>query len=161
MTIKFKHVMRTRFFQTALLVISITTFLLTSCTQDDNSADPTPAVVQDQMQSGGQWQITSFIDSGKDETSHFTGYAFTFGANGNLSATNNATTYQGQWSVTNSNSNDDSPGDVDFNIFFSLTNSFEDLNEDWHILSRTDTRIELIHVSGGNGGTDILVFTRI
>ena len=151
--------MKTRFFQTALLVMSITTLLLTSCNPDDNSADPTPAVIQDQMQSAGQWRITSFIDSGKDETNHFTGYVFTFGSNGNLSATNTTNTYQGQWSVTNSN--DDSPGNVDFNIFFNLTNSFEDLNEDWHIITHTQNRIELIHVSGGNGGTDYLTFEKI
>jgi hypothetical protein len=58
--------------------------------------------------------------------------------------------------------NDDSPGsDMDFNIFFNLTNNFEDLNEDWHIVSQSSTRIELIHVSGGNGGTDTLTFERI
>lgn len=153
--------MRTRFFQTSLLILSTSIMLLTSCNQDDNSIDPTPSVIQDQVQSGGTWRITSFIDSGKDETYHFTGYTFTFGSNGILSATNSSTSYQGQWSVTDSNSNDDSPGDVDFNIFFSLTNQFEDLNEDWHIISSSDNKIELIHVSGGNGGTDYLTFEKI
>jgi len=64
--------------------------------------------------------------------------------------------------VTNSDSNDDSPddNDLDFNINFNLTNNFEDLNDDWDIISQSDTKIELTDVSGGNGGTDFLTFER-
>ncbi|MEZ4988540.1 MAG: hypothetical protein R2795_26535 [Saprospiraceae bacterium] len=42
-----------------------------------------------------------------------------------------------------------------------MSNRFEELNEDWEIISQSDTRIELVHVSGGNGGTDYLTFERI
>ena len=142
------------------LVASLTLLLsFTACNPDDNSATPDNPIVE-QVQSG-DWIITSFIDSGKDETNHFTGYTFTFGANGALTATKGSQAYTGTWSITNDDSNDDNPsGDVDFNIFFNLTNDFEDLNEDWHIISQSDDKIELIHVSGGNGGTDYLTFER-
>ena len=30
--------------------------------------------------------------------------------------------------------------------------SFEDLNDDWDFISQSSTKIELIDVSGGNGG---------
>jgi hypothetical protein len=39
-----------------------------------------------------------------------------------------------------------------------LTNDFEDLNDDWDIISHSPTKIELKDVSGGNGGTDYLTF---
>jgi hypothetical protein len=142
------------------LVTALTLLLsVVACNPDDNSATPDNPIAQ-QVQSG-DWIITSFIDSGKDETNHFTGYTFVFGSSGALTATKGSQAYTGTWSVTNDDSNDDNPsGDVDFNIFFNLTNDFEDLNEDWHIISQSDDKIELIHVSGGNGGTDYLTFER-
>jgi hypothetical protein len=39
-------------------------------------------------------------------------------------------------------------------------NDFEDLNDDWDIISRSSTKIELIDISGGNGGTDYLTFEK-
>lgn len=144
-----------------LLISLILVLLFASCTQDDTVTPVNdPVLLQQQVQAGG-WRITSFIDSGKDETAHFSGYVFTFGSNGILGATNGSTNHSGSWSVNHGNSQDDSPGDVDFNIFFNLTNAFEDLNEDWHILSQSETRIELIHVSGGHGGTDYLTFEKM
>lgn len=34
------------------------------------------------------------------------------------------------------------------------------LSDDWDVLERTDTKIRLIDVSGGNGGTDYLTFEK-
>ena len=64
--------------------------------------------------------------------------------------------------MTNRDTNDDSPSnDLDFNILFtSPTNFSDELSDDWDILSRTDTKVELVDVSGGNGGTDYLTFEK-
>lgn len=107
---------------------------------------------------GETWRIIKFIDSGDDETSSFTGFSFIFHPDGKLTATNSSVTYTGSWSVTDSNSNDDSPDDLHFNIYFNLSNHFEDLNDDWEIVSHTTSFLELRDVSGGNGGIDQLVF---
>ncbi|WP_417350430.1 hypothetical protein [Flavobacterium alkalisoli] len=114
------------------------------------------------MAQSGSWKISSYVDSGNDETNHFTGYNFTFGSGGVLTATNGDATYTGTWSVTNDDdSNDDNPsGDVDFNIAFTSPADFADLTDDWHIVQVTATTISLIDVSGGNGGTDTLVFVK-
>lgn len=146
-----------------LLTFSFTFF---SCGDDDsdsdnnqNSADQTIAIAQT-----GTWRITSFIDSGDDETSDFNGYVFTFNEDGSLVAVNGNDTVTGIWSVTDdssSSSDDDgNSSDDDFNIFFPVpeSNDFEDLNDDWDIVSVSSTVISLIDVSGGNGGTDTLVF---
>ena len=143
----------------AFMILVSGIFTFASCTNEDNN-NLTPTVIQNNVQKG-TWKITSFIDSGDDETHHFSGYSFSFSAGNVLTASNGGTTYTGTWSVTDSNSSDDSPDDVDFNIFFNLSNDFEELNEDWHIVSQTSNRIELVHVSGGNGGTDHLVFEKI
>lgn len=147
-------------FISVLLLTCSALFTMTSCSNSsDDAASLTPTVIQNTVQEG-DWRITSYIDSGKDETSHFSGYFFSFSNNGAISATNSSVTYAGTWSITDSNSNDDSPGDVDFNILFNLGNNFDDLSEDWQVISQTSTKIELKHVSGGNGGTDFLTFEK-
>ena len=151
--------MKTYKFYLALYLGLSAILLLLSCTNGDSS-DTTQTVIQNNVQSGG-WKITSFIDSGNDETQHFTGYTFTFSANGTLTASNGQQTHSGSWHISDSNSGDDSPDDLDFNILFNLTNNFEDLNEDWQFISQSASRIELIHISGGNGGTDYLTFEKV
>ena len=48
-----------------------------------------------------------------------------------------------------------STGEIDFNIFFATPADFNELSEDWNIISYSANKIELIHESGGNGGTDL------
>jgi hypothetical protein len=140
---------------------------LTSCSDDDDNSSlnnsAAIAAVVNTAQSG-TWHITSYIEAGNDETNHFAGYDFTFGNNGVLTAVNNITV-TGAWSVTSSdNSSDDSPddNDLDFNIVFTspVPAEFLDLTDDWEIVQVTATTISLIDVSGGNGGTDTLVFEK-
>ena len=126
-----------------------------SCTKESIDI----AKVKSNVQTG-TWRISKFIDSGVDETNYFTGYNFTFNSSGVLNANNGTNNYNGTWSITDSNSNDDSRNDLDFNIYFNLTNNFLDLNDDWDIISQSSTKIELIDVSGGNGGTDYLTFEK-
>lgn len=132
--------------------------LVMSCSQDDDNTNAQNEI-QSNVQSG-TWQISKFVDSGKDETDHFLGYNFTFRSSGVLNANNGTNNYDGTWSITDSNSNDNSQDDLDFNINFNLTNDFEDLNEDWDFISQSSTKIELVDISGGNGGTDYLTFER-
>ncbi len=120
----------------------------------DESIPLTNDAVINTMQSG-TWRISYFNDNGTDETHHFTGYAFTFNTNGTVTAANGANTYNGTWSVTT-----DSSGKVKFNLAFAAPPAFEELTEDWEVVSRTSTRIELKHVSGGGGGTDFLTFLK-
>lgn len=133
------------------------------CSDDDNpnnnTTDPTPVI---NAVSNGTWRVTLYEDDGVNETNHFSGYNFTFGANNVLTATNGTNTYTGVWSVTNSNSNDDSSNsDLDFNISFSSPPVFADeLTDDWDIITYSSTKIQLIDVSGGNGGTDYLTFEK-
>lgn len=148
------------------LLAGITLFTLASCSDDDSSStNNNSGSVADVVNTAtsGTWHITSYIDSGNDETNHFTGYNFTFGTGSVLTATNGTNTYTGTWSVTDSSnsSDDDSPGsDIDFNIAFAAPAAFEDLSDDWDIQERTATRIKLVDVSGGNGGTDYLTFEK-
>ncbi len=143
----------------ALLLCLAGLFSLASCTNNDPVA-PTQSTIQNNVQSGN-WIISSFVNSGNDETSHFSGFTFSFTSNGVLSSTNGSITHTGTWSINDTNVADDNPDNMHFNITFNAGNNFEDLVEDWHLVSQTSTRIELMHNSGGNGGTDFLTFEKI
>ena len=51
-------------------------------------------------------------------------------------------------------------GEIDFNIFFAAPEDFSELTEDWNIISYSANKIELIHVSDGDGETDLLTFEK-
>jgi hypothetical protein len=141
-----------------LVIIGILISITMGCNTEDDFTN-TPEVVN-QIVTSGTWHITYFWDTDHDETNSFSGYNFTFGENNVLTATNSNNTYSGIWSVTDSNSNDDSMDDLDFNILFSDPAQFNELSDDWEILEKSSTVIKLKDVSGGNGGTDYLTFTK-
>jgi hypothetical protein len=149
----------------AILVTFIYTGLAMSCNKDDDNSQQQDTTITQTMNTAqsGIWKVTYFFDSDQVETGHFTGYNFTFNANGSLVAVNGSTTITGTWSVTDSNTNDDDGGssDIDFNIFFASPPDFEDLSDDWDIISVSSSKIELTDVSGGNVGTDFLTFEKI
>jgi hypothetical protein len=135
--------------------------LIVSCSGDDNasSANPTPVINTVKQ---GTWRVTYYFDTDTNETNDFTGYNFTFGSSNAVTASNGTNIYTGTWSVTADNgTDDDNPNnDLDFNLAFTTPANFADLTDDWDVVSRTDTKIELIDISGGNGGTDYLTFEK-
>lgn len=142
----------------ALFMLNVASMCSSDDDNSNSSQDPTPVI---NTVNNGTWRITFFEDSGNNETNHFTGYNFTFGSGNVLTATNGTNTYTGTWSVTSDDSGDDSPSnDLDFNIAFSAPADFTDLTEDWNIITYTSTKIQLVHVSGGNGGTDYVTFEK-
>ena len=158
--------MKTQILKTVLaLFVSV---LLVGCSEDDsndnNTNNNSNLIAQaNQVAQSGSWRISYFWDTDKDETSNFAGYVFNFNSDGTLVATGNNNTVNGTWSVTDSSSSSSSSSnDVDFNIFFNVpqTSDFEDLNDDWDIISITNNMMELTDVSGGNGGTDFLTFVK-
>ena len=139
------------------------TLLSTTCSSDDDNSPIDNTAQIDEISNtaeSGNWIITYFYDTDSDETSDYNGYTFTFENSGTLTATNGTNTYTGIWSVTNSNSNDDSSNDIDFNIFFASPPDFEELSDDWEIITYNASKIELTDVSGGNGGIDFLTFEK-
>ncbi len=151
--------------QFMLLLLSL---LFVTCStdeaEDDLLDDNQQAQQVESIAERGSWRITNFNDSGQDETSDFAGYSFTFNSDGSLVATNGTNILTGSWSVSESSSSSDdddySEDDVDFNIFFAVSDSsdFEDLNDDWDVVSSSASKIELLDVSGGNGEIDRLTF---
>jgi hypothetical protein len=141
----------------SIRLIILLIIVVAACNEDDSTKNSSQEKVVNTITSG-TWRITYFYDTDKEETANFTGYNFTFASS--LTATNGTNTYTGTWSVTDSNSNDDTMDDLNFNILFTAPPIFEDLSDDWDIQEMTDTKIKLIDVSGGGGGTDYLTFEK-
>lgn len=137
-------------------------FVLISCANDDDSPSDSNANVNQVVNTltGATWRVTLYDEEGDNQTDHFTGYNFTFEGSNVLTASNGTNSYTGIWSVNENGSNDDSPSDVDVNIAFASPENFAELTEDWHILDRTDSRIRLRHISGGDGSVDLLTFEK-
>ncbi|HPE40668.1 MAG TPA: hypothetical protein PLI77_06225 [Bacteroidales bacterium] len=125
--------------------------LFTSCTDDNSNDNNISKIVSE-----GKWSVTNFQEDGVDQTDHFSGYNFTFQDDGTIIATNGTTTHTGTWSK---GTDDSTPK---FYITFSTTSGpFEEITEDWAILSYSSSKIDLKHVSGGDGSVDLLVFTKM
>lgn len=152
------------------LIVMTCLLSLYGCSKSDNATADTNTSTAEQVANvakSGTWRVTYFYDTDQEETGNFSGFSFTFNEDGTLVAVNGTTTVTGTWSITdNSGSSSDDDGsssdnDNDFNIFFSSPDTFQDLSDDWDIVSISSDKIELIDVSGGNGGTDYLTFTKM
>ncbi len=119
-------------------------------TDCSNSGGNTTTAIEDEL-TDGVWYVTYFFDD-YDETSDFSGYAFTFNADGTALA-DNGTQTSGSWSTYT----DSGVEKLDLN--FGMMEPLEELMDDWEILSVSADLIELRDLSG-DGSTDYLTFGR-
>lgn len=152
---------REKWFTLIFLMIS---FVFISCetSDDDNDNDiDNDDISVTEIQATvttGTWVVSLFEEEGVDETSDFAGFRFIFNEGGVLRADSGDNSISGAWSITSDD--DDSQEDIDFNIFFSSPVNFEELTEDWDIVSYSDTRIELSDESDDTTTVDRLIFQR-
>ena len=111
----------------------------------------------------GIWRISLYTDDGQNETNDYSGYEFNFENDGTVTATNGDNNIIGSWSVEDDESNDDSSSDddIDFILNFPSEFNFEELSDDWSIISESSNVVELEDVSGGDGSVDQLTFEKL
>lgn len=119
---------------------------LIACSKDDDNANNNPGAV-----TTGTWRVTLFTDSGKDETSDFSGYTFTFNSNGGAVAAKGGTSKNGTWSQ-NSRFN------IDFGAKSDANKPLGELTDDWVIISQSNTEIKLKDDNDDSG--ELLTFTK-
>ena len=123
---------------------------ISDCDDDSNGGSNNTTLTQ--IFTSGTWYISYFFDD-VDETNYFNGYNFTFNSNGSSLVIKNSNTISGTWNIYN-----DSGAEKIELSFDGLL--LDEIEEDWRIIEYTPTLIKLKHVSGGNGGTDYLTFTK-
>jgi len=126
---------------TARLFLLALTISLASCSKsnDDNPAGNSTSKTD---QVSGNWTVTYYLDSGKDETSDFSGYSFAFSSGDLLQATSSVNNFTGTWRIGDNSSDDDSSSNK-LVIMISGNKAMDDLQDDWLILKITDTEIWL------------------
>lgn len=101
----------------------------------------------------GDWIVSSYDEDGDDQTGDYAGYVMDFNAmNGTVVATNGSNPNNGTWEVQSSGNK--------LLLDFGTALPFEEFNDDWDVLSASETQITLQDVSGGGGGTDTLILEK-
>lgn len=150
--------MKNSIFQKSLLFLGVL-ILLASCKKDDSNttasfSTSTSSFTKINLPSG-KWKISYYNDNGTDETTDYTGYEFQFNSSGSVAATNGANSVTGSWS----SGTDDNQ--LKLILDFPAANSISELNDDWHIVEQSSSKVKLEDISGGGGGTDYLTFEKI
>lgn len=126
--------------------LAATLTLLSSCSKDEDISNNTTS----------GWVVSKFIENTKDKTVSFDGYVFDFQSSGVATATKGSEVVTGIWKeVVDS-------GRTKFILDFAKSGIFDEISEDWTLVSKSDTSIKLTHTSGNtaNIGTDILEFSK-
>ena len=130
--------------------------MMIGCDSDNNIINIIDVQQVQNIAKVGIWRIVSYIDSGIDKTSDYTGYNFEFVDNGIVTAAKGTDTVLGTWSVTNSSSSGSEV--IDFNLSFVSPSNFLKLSDDWDLVSLNNATIDLIDQNGGV--TDMLTFKK-
>ena len=100
----------------------------------------------------GTWTVHLYLNDGKDETTDFTGYVFTFNSNGSLQAAKTGNNTSGTWSES-----------TDYYNKTKLTLAWVgggipiellEIQEDWMLKAKSSTIVELTNT--GSSGTSEL-----
>jgi hypothetical protein len=133
----------------AHLLVTAIIVTATACSKTDDSSATTDlsATVKKEIITD-TWMIGSYIDKGKNETSNYTGYSFTFSDNGILTANVSGTSFTGTWSIGSDHSGSDDSGHDsgdDSKLILSITGNYQmdELTDDFQIVSISENEIVL------------------
>lgn len=138
-----------------LILLAVVTFV--SCSSDDDSGNANTNEFE-QIKTTlpqGEWEVSKYIDGQTDQTVSFESFIFNFKEDGTVSAQNDLFTENGTWTYDNSNSSEK------LVLVFNGTTPFDQINDDWDIVSVSNSKIELSDDSGGNGDVELLTFTKL
>ena len=182
---------------------------------NDDCTNCTTAQLTDILSTCSDWYVDKLERNDEDLEENFSGFQFNFNADGSITAENATNVYSGSWESSGNGNNisviititgvseieevwtlheielqngeskvdlRNSNGDrlrfknnctlfdygntantgnpIAFNIFFASPANFNELSEDWDVVSHSPSKIDLIHISGGDGSTDLLSFEK-
>ena len=97
----------------------------------------------------GLWIVSSYTEDADDQTSDYAGYELDFNMDGTVSASNGSNINNGTWSVISSGNQ--------MTLDFGTDIPFSEFNdEDWDVISVSNSQVIIQDVSGGDGGIDTL-----
>lgn len=104
--------------------------------------------------SDGIWIVASYTEDADDQTSDYAGYELNFNIDGSVAASNGSNINNGMWSVISSGNQ--------MTLDFGTDIPFSELNDDdWDVISVSNTQVIIQDVSGGDGGIDTLTLQKL
>jgi len=140
-----------------ILILLAVVVIASSCSSDDDSGDANTNEFE-QIETTlpqGEWEISNYFDGQSDHTIDFESFVFDFKEDGSVVAQNDLLTESGTWAYDNSSSSEE------LVLQFGQMTPFNQLNDDWEIVSVSNSTIELSDDSGGNGDIELLTFTKL
>lgn len=140
------------------ILILLTIAVFASCSSDDDSGDANTNEFE-QIETTlpqGEWEVSKLINGQSDHTTDFESFVFTFNEDGTVVAQNDLFTENGTWAYDNFSSSEE-----ELVLQFGQMTPFDRLNDDWEIVSVTNSKVELSDISGGNGDLELLTFTKL
>lgn len=139
-----------------LIVVAMVVFA--ACSSDDDSGNVNTNEFENIKTTlpQGEWKVSKLTDGQSDHTAAFETFIFTFKEDGTVMAQNDLYTENGTWAYDNSSSSSE-----ELVLQFSEQPPFDEINDDWDIVSVTNSKIELSDVSGGNGDIELLTFIKL
>lgn len=133
----------------AHMLVAAIIIATSACSKSDDSAstDDLSATLKKEIITD-TWVIGTYIDKGRNETSNYTGYSFTFSNNGILTATVSGTRFTGTWSIGSDHSGSDDSGHHsgdDNKLILTISGNYqmEELTDDFMIVRISENEIVL------------------
>lgn len=133
----------------AHMLVTAIIITTTSCSKTDDSSAPSDlsTTVKKEIITD-TWVISSYTDKGKNETSNYTGYTFTFSENGILTANVSGASFTGTWSIGSDHSGSDDSGhhsDDENKLILTIAGNYQmdELTDDFQIVSISENEIVL------------------
>jgi hypothetical protein len=123
---------------------------------NDNASDGDVPEIRNIMM-GGEWTVASYIEADMDMTTNYGGYSLQFMADHQISVLEGGEAFgEGLWRVLRNS-------EEELKVYLNFGDSFpfDELTDDWTLVSITNTRIELKDISGGDGSISTLVFEKL
>lgn len=129
-------------FALAVLLVGFASCSKTGGSSATNGATPATDSITGFLTSG-KWIISSMSQKNEDNTSSFSGYVFTFGTDGKLTAIKNGAPVQGTWHYTPAVTYYGSSSSNAISFSMGTDNPFRRLTKTWNLLSASSTAIKL------------------
>ena len=139
------------------ILILVGFVIFASCSSDDSKEDQFGQFEDIKLiLPQGEWKVGKFLKDEVDKTANFESFVFTFNSDGNVLAQNDLFSEKGTWLYVNEVENQEI-----LVLTFSQIEPFEDINEDWQIVSISPSKIELIDKGSNPQDTKLLSFLKL
>jgi hypothetical protein len=130
-----------------LFPLLLATLFIVSCSKSETTDPAADLTANNNMVSSGEWKVTQYLDSGKDETSDFSQLNVIFNTDGSIVVTNGSATYTGTWLLSSSSSSSDDTLYDDKSHRFTITIAgdklMQKLSKKWLSVKVTENEIWL------------------